>query len=86
MSVSIRLTRGGRKSRPYYRIVAAESQSPRDGRFLEVLGHYHPLNDPPSVEIDEARLRHFVDGGASVSDTVKSLCKAKGLPVKAAKA
>ena len=86
MAVSIRLTRGGRKARPYYRIVAAEAGCPRDGRFLEILGHYHPLNDPPSVEIDEGRLRHYVDSGAAVSDTVKSLCKQKGYPVKPVKA
>jgi small subunit ribosomal protein S16 len=73
--VKIRLTRGGRKKRPFYRIVAADSRMPRDGRFLEVLGHYNPISDPKEFKIKTDRLNHWVEQGALLSDTVASLLK-----------
>ena len=77
MSVKIRLTRKGAKKRPFYRIVAADSEAPRDGRFLEVVGHYNPLTDPAQVTIDEAKLNKWVERGAKVSETVRSLLRKK---------
>ena len=77
MSVKIRLTRKGAKKRPFYRIVAAESESPRDGRFLEVVGHYNPLTDPAQITVDEEKLNKWVERGAKVSETVRSLLRKK---------
>jgi small subunit ribosomal protein S16 len=77
MSVKIRLTRKGAKKRPFYRIVAADSEAPRDGRFLEVVGHYNPLTDPAQVTIDEEKLNKWVDRGAKISETVRSLLRKK---------
>ncbi len=73
MAIKIRLTRGGRKKRPFYRIVATNSGSKRDGRFLEILGTYDPLKDPAEVRIDSQKLGKWLDRGAQPSDTVKSL-------------
>ncbi len=77
MSVKIRLTRKGAKKRPFYRIVAADSEAPRDGRFLEVVGHYNPLTDPAQVTIDEEKLNKWVERGAKISETVRSLLRKK---------
>ena len=77
MSVKIRLTRKGAKKRPFYRIVAADSEAPRDGRFLEVVGHYNPLTDPAQVTIDEEKLKKWVERGAKISETVRSLLRKK---------
>ena len=79
MSLKIRLTRAGAKKRPYYRIVIADSRSPRDGRFIEVLGHYNPQTDPSTIELDEARVRDWLSRGAQPTNTVKNLLKAKGI-------
>ena len=79
MPVRLRLTRKGAKKRPFYRIVAADSEAPRDGRFLEVLGHYDPLKDPAQVQIDEDKVREWIQRGAKVSDTVGSLLRKKGV-------
>jgi len=76
---AIRLTRMGSKKRPYYRIVVVDSRQARDGRYIECVGYYHPLREPTKVEINEERLHHYVKCGAVVSDTVKSICKKKGL-------
>ena len=73
MAVRIRLSRGGAKKRPFYRIVATESSSPRDGRFIEQLGIYDPLRDPPEVRIDMPRMDHWLKNGARPSDTVRDL-------------
>jgi small subunit ribosomal protein S16 len=73
--LSIRLRRTGAAKRPYYRVVVADSRSTRDGRFVEVLGHYDPRPDPAVVEIDAERARHWLDKGARPSDTVRSLLK-----------
>ena len=79
MAISIRLTRGGRKKRPFYRVVAANSSSPRDGKFLEILGTYDPCQDPAKINIDETKLKKWLDRGAKASDTVKSLLKGANL-------
>ena len=79
MAVKIRLTRKGAKKRPFYRIVATDIESPRDGRFLEILGTYDPHQDPAEVKIEPELLAKWVDKGAKPSDTVRSLLKARGL-------
>ena len=71
--LSIRLRRTGSTKRPYYRVVVADSRSWRDGRFVEVLGHYDPRRDPAVVKIDAERARFWLDKGAQASDTVRSL-------------
>ena len=77
MPVKIRLTRKGAKKRPFYRIVAADSEAPRDGRFLEVVGHYNPLTDPAQITVDEEKLNKWVERGAKISETVRSLLRKK---------
>jgi small subunit ribosomal protein S16 len=79
MAVKIRLTRMGAKKKPYYRIVATDSESPRDGRFLEILGTYDPHQDPAEVKVKAQLLVKWLERGAKPSDTVKSLLKARGL-------
>ncbi|UCH07776.1 MAG: 30S ribosomal protein S16 [Deltaproteobacteria bacterium] len=79
MSVKIRLTRKGTKKRPFYRIVAADSEAPRDGRFLEVVGHYNPMTDPAQITVDEEKLNKWVERGAKISETVRSLLRKKGV-------
>lgn len=73
--LSIRLRRTGSTKRPYYRVVVADSRDWRDGRFVEVLGHYDPRRDPAVVKIDAERARQWIDKGARASDTVRSLLK-----------
>ena len=73
MAVSIRLTRRGKKKKPFYRIVAADSQRSRDGKFLEILGTYDPMADPAVINIKEDKIQYWLDQGAIASDTVKSL-------------
>ena len=79
MAVRIRLTRKGTKKRPFYRIVVAHSEAPRDGKFLEIIGTYNPLTDPAEIQIDPEKLRIWLDRGAQPTDTVRSLIKQKGL-------
>jgi len=78
MSVKIRLARHGAKKRPYYRIVAADSESPRDGKFLEKIGTYNPLTDPAEVTLSADRVQYWMDQGAEPSNTVKNLLKKEG--------
>ena len=73
--VKIRLKRMGAKKKPFYRIVVADSESPRDGRYLEAVGTYDPLQDPAAVALKEDRIKHWLGQGATPSDTVKSLIK-----------
>ena len=73
MAVKVRLARLGRKKKPFYRIVVANSEAPRDGKFLEVVGTYDPLKDPVEVNIKHDRLQQWLDKGAKPTDTVKSL-------------
>ncbi len=80
MPVKIRLARHGAKKRPYYRIVVANSESPRDGRFLETIGTYNPLQDPAEVTLNMDRVKYWVDQGAIPTDTVKSLLKNQEVP------
>jgi small subunit ribosomal protein S16 len=77
LAVKIRLTRVGARNNPIWRVVAADSRSPRDGRFLEVLGHYNPQTQPSTIELNEERVRAWLSRGAEPSDTVKRLLKAK---------
>jgi small subunit ribosomal protein S16 len=79
MSVKIRLARYGAKKRPYYRIVVADSESPRDGRFLESVGTYNPLQEPAEVSLKTDRIKYWVGQGALPSDTVKSILRKEGL-------
>lgn len=78
MPVKIRLARHGTKKRPFYRIVVANSENPRDGRFLETVGTYNPLPDPVKVSIKQERIKYWMDQGAIPTDTVKSLLKKEG--------
>jgi len=73
--LSIRLRRTGSTKRPYYRVVVADSRAWRDGRFIEVLGHYDPRRNPAVVKIDADRAKHWIGKGARASDTVRSLLK-----------
>ena len=73
--VRLRLTRMGRKKQPFYRIVAADSRAPRDGRFIEAIGHYNPMLNPPEIKIDLERVDYWLGVGASPSDTVNGLIK-----------
>ncbi len=75
MAVTLRLTRGGGKKSPFYRVVAADTRSPRDGRFIEQIGVYDPLRDPPEVNMDSARLDHWLKVGARPSQTVGELIR-----------
>jgi small subunit ribosomal protein S16 len=73
VAVSIRLRREGSNKRPRYRVVVADSRSPRDGRFIEVIGHYNPVTNPPQVTIDRSRAEAWIAKGAQASNTVKKL-------------
>jgi small subunit ribosomal protein S16 len=73
VAVTIRLRRTGTTKRPAYRVVVADSRSPRDGRFIEVLGHYSPLTQPPTVSIDRAKVDEWIKKGAQPSNTVRKL-------------
>ena len=76
--VKIRLRRMGAKKAPYYRIVVADSRSPRDGRCIEEIGSYDPLADPAMIKIDVERAQYWVKNGAQPTDTVKALLKKAG--------
>ena len=78
MAVKIRLARHGAKKRPFYRIVAAQNEAPRDGRFLEVLGTYNPLTEPATIEVKADRVKDWLGRGAQPSDTVRSLLRKSG--------
>lgn len=75
MAVKIRLARHGAKKNPFYRIVVADSESPRDGRFIETVGTYDPVQEPAAVELKEDRIKYWLGQGAKPSDTVRSLIK-----------
>lgn len=79
MSVRIRLKRLGAKKRPFYRVVVADQRSPRDGRFIENIGRYQPLDDPSLIEIDEERALHWLRVGAQPSNTVRVLMTKVGI-------
>ncbi len=71
--VKIRLKRVGKRKQPHYRVVVADSRSPRDGRIIESIGHYHPRSDPSEVVIDTERAQYWIDRGAQPSNTVTKL-------------
>ena len=75
MAVKIRLARHGTKKRPFYRIVVADNESPRDGRYLENVGTYNPLRDPVEVTLKTDRVQYWLQQGAIPSDTVRSILK-----------
>ena len=77
--MKIRLTRVGARNNPIWRVVATDQRSPRDGRFIEVLGHYNPQTEPSTIDLDEARVKDWLSRGAQPSDSVKHLLKAKGI-------
>jgi small subunit ribosomal protein S16 len=74
----------GAKKRPSYRIVAADSRSPRDGAFIESVGFYDPITDPATISVNLDRARHWIDNGAQPTDTVRSILKRAGVYAKAA--
>jgi len=76
MAVKLRLTRTGSKKRPFYRVVAINAAARRDGRPLEFLGHYNPMTNPATIEINQEKVKKWLDMGAEVSDTVRGLLKA----------
>jgi small subunit ribosomal protein S16 len=79
LAVKIRLRRMGAKKRPTYRFVATDSRMPRDGRFIEILGHYNPIEKPAMVKVNEEKVFYWLKQGAVPSDTAKSLFKQIGL-------
>lgn len=82
MAVKIRLNRMGAKKRPFYRVVVADSRSPRDGRFIEILGHYDSTKEPAVIKIDEDKALEWMNKGAQPTDTVKSLFSKQGIMTK----
>ena len=79
MSVSMRLTRVGGKKDPVWRVVVADSRSPRDGRVIETIGRYNAQTEPSTIQIDEERARHWLGQGAQPSDAVRKLLKTQGI-------
>ena len=77
--VKIRLKRMGAHKKPFYRVVVADSRSPRDGRFIEEIGYYNPLTDPADIKIDDERAKKWLGDGAQPTDTVRSLFKKTGI-------
>ena len=82
MAVKLRLRRMGKKKQPIYKIVAADSRSPRDGKFLEAVGIYNPLTNPHTIDLKEERVNYWLDSGAQPTNTVKSLLNQKGITFK----
>ncbi len=79
MAVKIRLKRMGAKKTPFYRVVVADSRSPRDGRFIEEIGYYNPVSNPVQIKIDNDKAKSWLEKGAQPSDTVRSLLKKSGV-------
>ncbi len=78
MAVKLRLTRLGAKKNPYYRVVAADSRYPRDGRFIEVIGTYNPMTEPAEIKIDAEKAKTWIKNGAQPTETVRALLKKTG--------
>ncbi len=78
MAVKLRLTRVGKTKQPQYRIVAADSRSPRDGRFIEIVGHYNPLTDPSTLTVDNEKAVKWLSQGAQPTDRVRKLLEISG--------
>lgn len=79
MAVKIRLRRMGAKKAPFYRVVVADSRSPRDGRFIEEIGYYNPITEPAEIKIDEEKATKWINNGAQPTDVVKRLFNTVGL-------
>lgn len=79
MAVKIRLKRMGAHKKPFYRVVVADSRSPRDGKFIEEIGYYNPLTNPADVKIDGEAAKKWISNGAQPTETVKSLFKKSGI-------
>jgi small subunit ribosomal protein S16 len=79
MAVRIRLARMGTKKKPFYRLVAANSEAPRDGKFLEILGYYDPMKDPAVIKVHEDKVNYWIGKGALVSESAGALLKKQGL-------
>jgi small subunit ribosomal protein S16 len=78
MATRIRLARVGSKKNPIYRVVVADQRSPRDGRFIEIVGRYNPQTDPSTIDLDTDKIQAWIDKGAQPSDSVRRLLKAQG--------
>jgi small subunit ribosomal protein S16 len=79
MAVKLRLTRVGSKKNPIYRVVAADSRSPRDGKFLEIVGRYNPQTNPSLIELDDDKVKRWLGQGAQPTEAVARLIKVKGI-------
>jgi small subunit ribosomal protein S16 len=79
MAVKLRLTRVGSKKNPIYRVVAADSRAPRDGRFIDIVGRYNPQPNPSVIELDEAKVKDWLAKGAQPTEAVARLLKVKGI-------
>jgi small subunit ribosomal protein S16 len=79
MAVKLRLTRVGSKKNPIYRVVAADSRSPRDGKFIEIVGRYNPQTEPSTIELDEAKIKDWLAKGAQPTESVSRLLKVKNI-------
>ena len=79
MAVKLRLTRVGSKKNPIYRVVAADSRSPRDGKFIEIVGRYNPQTEPSTIDLDEDKVKDWLAKGAQPTEPVQRLLKIKGL-------
>ena len=79
MAVRMRLTRIGSKKNPIYRVVVADSRSPRDGRFIEIVGRYNPQTDPSTIELDEDKVKAWLAKGALPTEAVAKMLKIKGI-------
>jgi small subunit ribosomal protein S16 len=77
MATRIRLARVGSKKNPIYRVVVADQRSPRDGRFIEIVGRYNPQTDPSTIDLDTDKIQAWIDKGAQPSDSVRRLLKAQ---------
>lgn len=79
MAVKMRLTRIGAKKAPFYRVIIADSRSPRDGRFIDEVGYYNPLTNPVEINIDAEKAKKWISNGAQPTETVKALLKKSGI-------
>ena len=79
MAVRMRLTRVGSKKNPIYRVVVADSRSPRDGKFIDIVGRYNPQTDPSLIELDEAKVQDWLGKGAQPSESVRRLLRSQNL-------
>jgi small subunit ribosomal protein S16 len=79
MAAKIRLARVGSKKNPIYRVVVADSRSPRDGRFIEIVGRYNPQTQPSTIDLDAGKIQDWISKGAQPTDSVKRLMKAQGI-------